>query len=119
MSSETIKAFFKHYRWHEIIRSLLTALIFATVVILPFIVLFVNMLLLWFWRINLFGILFGLSLGAWAVLVMIWFYDTLIRYQEVPLTTLKPSPLMQGVIFGAILFVVTMIVTLFIVPIYL
>ena len=119
MSSQSIKTFFKAYRWHEVVRSLLTALIFASVVILPLIVLLVNMLLLWFWRINLFGFLFGIAFATWGYLIIFWFYDTLVRYKAGSLKTLTPSPRLQGLIFAGFLFLITVIITVFIVPIYL
>ncbi len=82
MNKEERRMFKEDFTWKMTAKALVSGLLFATLIVLPFFLLVFNLGFLFVHLLRVFAVLFVFFLSLWAFLVIVFFYKTLALYNK-------------------------------------
>ena len=109
---------FQAFRWHEIARSVVFALVVACVIALPVALVIANAVVVWFWRWTFWAWVIALVAAGFAVLWVRLIYAMLPGYRPNHKLDLTRRRTVESAVLGALFFLIALLITLLIVPTY-
>ncbi len=106
------------YTKQQLFKSLLSGLIVGSLISLPFVLLAINLLLLYIYHVTFFSFILLLVMSGWVILIDYFYYKTLKIYHFDTRIDYKQRFIKESIISTAFIIVVGMIVVLFIIPTY-
>ncbi len=112
------QAIFNAFRWHEIARSVVCALLIASVLAFPVALVIANAVVVWFWRWTFWAFIIAFAAAAFGALWVHLIYALLRRYRPDHGLNLSRRRTIESLVFGTLLFLTALIITLVVVPTY-